>query len=102
MKFAYLLFLSCASALKLSHMKRSTLAQLLQQGPTAEQLMAMLDTNGDGAVTKEEAGKVLEAMCKEHGPCSEAMWVEAEKKFDEADANKDGKITLEEIKTAMA
>ena len=101
MKFAYLLLLSCANAVRLSKKPR-TLAQLLQEGPTAEQLMAAFDTVGDGAVTKDEAENVLEAICKEHGPCTDAMWAEAEANFDKADANHDGKITLQEIKTAMA
>lgn len=54
------------------------------QMPAPEDIIKMSDANGDGAVQKTEASQWPEGM------------------FDRADANKDGKVTLEEIKALMA
>ena len=56
------------------------------QMPAPADIIKMWDTNGDGAVSKDE-------------------WVAAGRpaeRFDAVDANKDGKVTAEELAAAMA
>lgn len=64
----------------------ATAAPAQQQMPSAADILKQWDKNGDGVVDKAE-------------------WVAAGRpaeRFDMVDANKDGKITVEELTTAMA
>jgi len=56
----------------------------MAQGFTAEGIMAMSDTNKDGAISKDEATMFPPGV------------------FESSDTNKDGKVTLEELKVALA
>ena len=57
------------------------------QMPTAEVIMQRNDTNKDGFITKAEATAAGTQMAQN---------------FDMFDANKDGKVTLDELKSMMA
>merc|ERR1712072_479180 len=105
MQFKLLLALfATTQAVKLNQRKpvhkTNFLAQLVQ--PSADDIMAMFDTDGDGKITKEEFGNTLEALAKEHGydPTPEEI-AEAEAEFDKADADGSGAVDMNELKAAL-
>jgi hypothetical protein len=79
---------STSSLLALSTLLVAKLALAQAPGPiSAETVLANNDTDKDGVVTKEEATKVGRMLGQQ---------------WDRFDANKDGKVDLEEIKKGLA
>lgn len=58
-----------------------------RQPPPPEKVVAHLDTDKDGKISKAEADKAERGRLKEH--------------FDDVDGNADGYVTTEELKAAM-
>jgi len=62
-------------------------------------LLANLDDDGDKAVTKDQAPRVIMLLMQRGGPGPDFRpdLRMAEQRFNELDANKDGKLTVEEV-----
>ena len=114
--FAFVALLGSAAAVRLSHQPTHTLAhshlksfaKSKWENLTDEQEQEIEDwvvselTTGEGTITKQEAHDAIVAFGEKHGfpPLPKEAWVELEAMFDEADANGDGQIDLDELKAA--
>ena len=63
-----------------------------------KELFEKYDANKNGVIEKSELKALILDIAKSTGETSEELLKEYEKKFDEADINKDGVLTYEEFK----
>lgn len=70
--------------------------------PSAEEIFSHVDTNKDGFVTLKEAAKAAKNYCKEHNIKYTDKDVEKAKNMFLDAAGTDKKLTLDELKTAIA
>merc|ERR1712167_558861 len=86
---------------KVTQPKTNILAQLMQ--PSADDIMAMFDSNKDGEISRKEFNDTLKALAKEHNykPSKDEL-KEANDEFDKADADGSGTVNMDELAKALA
>lgn len=111
MKFATLFALvASASAIKLTHSQPKTFSLTLIKDwecPSQEQYQEVAEwveeelTTGENTITEKEGRRALAAHAKKHGiKMDKKMWEEAKAVFDYVDADNNGELDLDEVKTA--
>ena len=110
LRLALVALLGLTSAIKLTHkpaaptkiLKFSQIKTKQDGPPSAEEIMALFDHNGDQEISRDEFHVTMEAIAAEHEyELTEDDMAAGDAMFDEADTNGSDSVDIEELRAVL-